>query len=266
MDSSEQDLKKYLVSIGESERRTARTVRRWSLVPLAIGLVWMTFSVWKVSEAEEKRELLENQITELQDRKLKLVQDNNLLQQRADEAAQAAPAIYSDMQALAAARETVAAASSANPSTTIEELKHVLTTDVKPSAEQRAKELWARGYQAYLSSNRKDAKKYYSLAAEADASYAPALNSLGRLAGEEGDKAEEEKKYREALKNSDDTYVPALNNLARVEYAKGNLDDAERLAKGALKLRPGYAISKELLSEIADERSRKKTTGRAGGP
>jgi tetratricopeptide (TPR) repeat protein len=116
--------------------------------------------------------------------------------------------------------------------------------------------LWSLGYKAYTKNDRIGARDYYERALRADPNYAPALNSLGRLEGD--DKKSDERSWYERALKAKPNYAPAMNNLAIVEFESGQLDHAEQLAKQANSIRPG--ISTALLGNIAVARQLKLYT------
>jgi tetratricopeptide (TPR) repeat protein len=259
----EQILKEYLVTYKTARAHQRRHTLAWTAAPLSIGLCVLAISFWQLGRVQSERRTLER-------RKVQLVTEVAALQQAREDARLAVIEMEkkraeAEDQARLADSKLAEVHSRLDPSAgkldraTIEQIRKMAAPDVKPVAgsgdKPNARQLWTQGYQTYLAGDRAQAKKLYQQANQLDPDYAPALNSLGRIAGEEGNTAEETRLYAEALKR-DGKYVPALNNMAIVEYHKGNLDKAEQLATQALALRPGYTSSVEILRQIKADRQR----------
>ena len=108
---------------------------------------------------------------------------------------------YDELQRDAQKRkqEVVAALEQAgSPAAKVAKLEELLT-EKKPSARSEAIALWKQGYDAANAGNAQQARELYQRALEKDPKYAAALNSLGRLAFDEGN-----------LKLADEYFAKAL--------------------------------------------------------
>jgi tetratricopeptide (TPR) repeat protein len=135
-----------------------------------------------------------------------------------------------------------------NAKATLERVRGELA-DAGSTPVETAQAAWSKGYAAYNAGQNDEAQRYYLQALKLDPNYAPASNSLGRIALASNDLVTAEKDFRDAIAKQPD-YVPAIDNLARIELKKGHLDEAQRLASDALRYRPTYAPTEQLLKEI----------------
>jgi tetratricopeptide (TPR) repeat protein len=136
-----------------------------------------------------------------------------------------------------------------NAKATLDRVRGELAAEEQSSPTQSAQAIWSKGYAAYNAGRYDEAQRHYQQALKMDPSFAPALNSLGRIAFAEKDLATAERYFREAIAKQAD-YVPALDKLARIELTRGHYAEAERLAAEGVRLRPGYAPAETLLKEI----------------
>jgi tetratricopeptide (TPR) repeat protein len=255
----ENTLAKYLEQVSGAEQR-ARKVARSTMGLLLAGLALVVSLGWSVHTLLARRDALAGEVANLQGEVRSLEDQKRAL--AVQSTIQANDAIGRDEQAsvqtaaleqkLDGVAKAVASSAPAQASEAVAKVKQVLAA---PSAEaegkQVAAQLWSQGYQAYLAGHRDQAKALYLRALAADPNYAPAMSSLGRIAGDE--KQPDERSWYERALRADPNYVPALNNLAIIELEAGNPDKAYPLASKAEALRPGY--SKALLAEIAAARS-----------
>lgn len=145
--------------------------------------------------------------------------------------------------------------SDANPKAAIDQVRVELASEERSTPAESAQATWSKGYGAYNAGRYDEAEKFYRQALKADPNFAPALNSLGRIAFAENDLATAENYFRESMGKQAD-YVPAINNLARIELRKRNYEEAERLVADSLRYRPGYAPAEQLLKEIHAQSAR----------
>jgi tetratricopeptide (TPR) repeat protein len=249
-------LASYLQQVSRAEQR-ARSVARSTVGLLFVGVVLVAFFGWSVHALLAKRDALNSEVSNLQGEVTALEGQKRALAVQStirateDIRRDEQDKIQRDENAALQAKlndvaQAVASSAPAQPSAAVAKVQQVLAAPTTLQGRPLAAQLWSQGYKAYLAGHRDQAKDLYHRALAADPNYAPALSSLARIAGEEG-QPDERSLYERALQ-ADPNYVPALNNLAIVEFDAGNLDKAYPLAAKAEALRPGY--SKALLDEI----------------
>jgi tetratricopeptide (TPR) repeat protein len=117
------------------------------------------------------------------------------------------------------------------------------------SQRERARVLWAQGYEAYKAKNYERAEELYQNSHKADPTYAPAVNSLGNIALVRRDYVRSEKFFRDAAK-LDPEYAPAAYNLVLVLDAQKRSEDAEAQLSEAVRVSPKYALRNQVESAI----------------
>jgi tetratricopeptide (TPR) repeat protein len=118
-----------------------------------------------------------------------------------------------------------------------------------PSKREQARTQWRLGYAAYNRGEFAIAQRYYEAARKLDPSYAPALNSLGRIALDNNRMDEAAELFTEAIKR-DPNYAPAAGNMAVLRVQQGELREAKDWAHKALKANPDYAPARVSLERI----------------
>jgi tetratricopeptide (TPR) repeat protein len=118
------------------------------------------------------------------------------------------------------------------------------------SARERARSEWRAGQAARQKNQVAVAERHFQAAIAADPGYAPAYNSLGRLAAAHGDASAAEKLYRESLVH-DPSYRAALYNLATLSEAMHGAKAALLPAQALLKLQPSDARSQNLVARLS---------------
>lgn len=131
-------------------------------------------------------------------------------------------------------------------------------------SEEEARSLWQQGYEAYRAGRIDQANKMYRDSIKTDPSYAPAHNSLGRIAFEEHKPAQAEKLFLVALEH-DNEYAPALHNLALLEYRRNSFAKALNYADQALALKrmPATVELREKLTQVLTTDSSPAGTSKA---
>lgn len=124
------------------------------------------------------------------------------------------------------------------------------TTPPTLSARERARSEWRAGQAARQKNQVAVAERHFRAAIAADPGYAPAYNSLGRLAAAHGDTTEAEKLYRESLVH-DPSYRAALYNLATLTEATHGPKAALLPAQALLKLQPSDTRSQSLVARLS---------------
>ncbi|HLK91079.1 MAG TPA: tetratricopeptide repeat protein [Polyangia bacterium] len=114
---------------------------------------------------------------------------------------------------------------------------------------ERARSLWQQGYRAFNGGKEADARTFYTRAIEADSSYAPAYNSLGRLAIDDGDLPGAEVQLKAAIAR-DPKYAPAYQNLAVMYALQNRFDEAQHNVEMALQINPSFSQAKRLAKNL----------------
>lgn len=112
---------------------------------------------------------------------------------------------------------------------------------------ERAKELWAQGYNELTEGNVERAEALYLSSREVDPRYAAPINSLGRVQLDRGNAAAAEKLFRQAL-DSDPKHAAAAYNLSLALKAQGRAADAKQALGDAIDLNPKYG-KRELVED-----------------
>lgn len=259
MTDSGDALEQYLAQVRESELR-ARSARRWMIGIVLAGTIFTALLAWSVhaltarrNELQVERNQLEVDVDTLQKQKHELIVSGAEQDKHCSEVKEGYVAEQQKKDDLQTKLDDVRKAVDVPQSqpAAITQVKQVLGAPPGPSA----RDLWLQGYRAYLAGNRDAAKASYEQALAIDPKYAPALNSLGRVAADNHDANAERDYYKRAL-DADPNYVPALTNMASLELAANNLDEAKRLATKANTLKPGSG--KTLLDQISAARGPSK--------
>lgn len=131
------------------------------------------------------------------------------------------------------------------------QIRGVINQDIQNGSSNRAeaRRLWNDGWALFNQGNLSAARDKYTSSSRADPTYAPPLNSLGRLAETAGDHASAVRFYEQAVRLDGD-YVPALDNLARARLEAGRVTEARTLITHALEVRPHHELSEALLRDI----------------
>jgi tetratricopeptide (TPR) repeat protein len=105
----------------------------------------------------------------------------------------------------------------------------LLDTKASPRGNrERARSLWQQGYRAFTQGKEDEARRFYARAAKADSHYAPAFNSLGRMAINDHDYDEAKAQLDAAIK-ADPKYAPAYQNLAVLYALQNRYSDASEV-------------------------------------
>jgi tetratricopeptide (TPR) repeat protein len=133
------------------------------------------------------------------------------------------------------------------------------TTTAKTISRGLAIKHWQKGYSYFNANNQQEAERSYREAIAADPSYAPAYNSLGRIAAKQGNQQEALRWYDKAIA-ANPHYAPALNNRALALRKLSDLHSAREAAKAALVARPGYVPAMNTLKAIEGELAEREST------
>ena len=230
------------------EKSARRRAIGWAIFFLVPLVVLFGYLAWKVQAAGRE---LADRAADLELQKIeaaanlerlhlnesKLRQDNERLE-----------AIYKELRA---SQERIrAAAELPDPKVAIAKVQAELAAATPAN---RAATLWKRGDEARAAKRPEIAETFFKAALSEDPAYAPALNGLGLLAGDRGDRAAAERFYRSAVEQ-DPKYKYGFYNLANLSFLRHNVDEAEQYAKRALEIDPTYQPARDLLSHVAEAR------------
>lgn len=133
---------------------------------------------------------------------------------------------------------------------------------VKSSSPQTvARALWYEGYTAFGAGKVESAALLYAQSREADPTYAPPVNSLGRIALKEERYEPAELLFREA-KTLDANYSPAAFNLVIALAEQHKIAEAQALLADASKRWPDYKNRKSVAGLVKTKAGEAKPTKR----
>lgn len=123
---------------------------------------------------------------------------------------------------------------------TAEKIMHETGSDRK-----QARQLWKEGYKAFNDERLRAAAALYQQSLDADETYAPPYNSLGRISAKHDDPVTAERYYRQALRHRD-YYAPALHNMGVLRFETNEYEESRQWVDRALMADPSYAPSKKI--------------------
>lgn len=233
----------------EQVRAIGRRTLGLSIVLSAAATAWLVYSSFRIADArrelretEGKTLRLAKQNVEAQKANLRLEDTNkNLADAKAklgrqiEEAKTELEDYESTLEKIRATVEKTASAQSK---------LEVVEEQVSPALAE-ARSLWREGYRLFNAGDRTAARQNYLKAHELATWYVSPLNSLGRMALEDGQYDGARDWLKKAL-DVQPNYAPTLHNMALLEKRQGNSAKACQWVSKALQARPGYELSLRL--------------------
>ncbi|MEM7159017.1 MAG: tetratricopeptide repeat protein [Myxococcota bacterium] len=133
--------------------------------------------------------------------------------------------------------------------------KDVLKQLQTPTRRAEAKQLWERGNRAHDAGNMDEAESLYQRSNDKDPSYAPALNSLGRISAESNDPQQAEQRFLAAI-SKDPESSQAWYNLVNVLIDQNKLEEAESRLLHAESHWPDDAAREQARDRLEEEKQR----------
>jgi tetratricopeptide (TPR) repeat protein len=224
------DIAKELDNLGKSSRRSALI----STLGIGVLIATQAFAVIKLRSARDELRELESQSLALRGENTALDKQNRQLEEQRQKRDEELKNLDQLLAAKKNALSDIVELTAKGDSATLGAIRDKAGLQLGD-----AYKFWQQGYAAFTAGKRAEAERLYRASIQADASYAPPYNSLGRLALEAGDAEPAKQWFLKAVERRPD-YAPALDNIAIIEYQRGNRDEAIRWNQKALEARPAY--------------------------